>query len=73
MTHEILASTQGLVWKVLASAGTDVSAGDEILILEVMKMEIPITAPASGVISAVLVDEGAAVTEGQLVARLESR
>lgn len=58
----------GKVWKIEAKAGDMVAADDTILILESMKMEIPVDAPSHGLIAELLVSEGDAVVEGQTLA-----
>jgi len=68
----ILAEVAGKVLRVEAPVGTQVADGDTILLLECMKMEIPLTAPGSGSIAELLVGEGDSVAEGQAVATLES-
>jgi biotin carboxyl carrier protein len=60
----------GVVARVSAAAGSRVAEGDEIIIIEAMKMELPVLAPAAGAVSAVLVAVGELVSEGQIVARL---
>lgn len=60
----------GVVTRIAAAAGTRVAEGDEVVILEAMKMELPVPAPAAGVITAILVAEGDQVSEGQVLARL---
>jgi acetyl-CoA carboxylase biotin carboxyl carrier protein len=60
----------GVVTRIAAAAGTQVAEGDEVVILEAMKMELPVPAPAAGVITAILVAEGDQVSEGQVLARL---
>jgi len=65
------AHVPGSVWKVLASEGQRVSAGDPLVILESMKMEITVAAPANGVISRVVCREGQSVSAGQAVAMLQ--
>jgi acetyl-CoA carboxylase biotin carboxyl carrier protein len=65
MSHEIAAEMAANVWKVLVREGDAVAAADEVVILESMKMEIPLEAGIAGVVTQVLVTEGAAVVEGQ--------
>lgn len=60
----------GVVARVAASVGGRVAEGDEVIILEAMKMELPVLAPAAGTISAILVAEGETVGEGQAIATL---
>ena len=55
----------GTVWKIEVDVGASVAAGDVLLILESMKMEIPVEAPSAGVVEAIEVAEGQAVKEGQ--------
>jgi acetyl-CoA carboxylase biotin carboxyl carrier protein len=71
MSGEVRAHITGVVFQVIAQAGTRVAAGDPILILESMKMEIPVEAPRAGVVQSVPVAEGATVQEGDVVAVLE--
>lgn len=67
---EARTDVSGSVWKILAEVGQRVEAGDTIMLIESMKMEIPVTAEAAGTLARILVAEKAAVTEGQVVAVL---
>ena len=58
------------VWKVVVKPGDAVSAGDPLVILESMKMEIPVEAPEDGTVQKVAVEEGGVVQEGDLIARI---
>ena len=62
---KVQAEMVAAVWKVLVSDGTAVQEGDELLVLESMKMEIPITAPVSGTVRGLELNEGDVVQEGQ--------
>ena len=62
--------TGGSVWKVLTKPGERVEAGDTLFILEVMKMEVPYEAPASGEVVAVHIAEGDAIEEDQLAVEI---
>ena len=62
----------GNVWKIQVKPGDKVEAEGEIVILESMKMEIPVLAPKAGVIKEIRVNEGEAIGEGQLIAVLEA-
>ncbi len=62
----------GSVWKIVAEVGKRVEAGDTIMIIESMKMEIPVMAEEAGIIKKFLVAEKATVSEGQVVAVLET-
>jgi len=72
MRHEIRSSTSGIVWKVEVVQEQSVNRDQELIILEVMKMEIPITSPAQGVVTEILISEGASVLEGDVLAIIES-
>ena len=66
----IKAGVAGKVFKVDALPGQKVSAGDTLMILEAMKMEIPVVAPSAGTIATVDVQTGADVTVGQVLATM---
>jgi biotin carboxyl carrier protein len=59
------------VWKVLVTAGQQVGEGDTLVILESMKMEIPVEAPLAGTVTALNVEEGGVVQEGDVIATIE--
>lgn len=59
------------VWKILVAKGQEVREGEQLMILESMKMEIPVEAPAAGKISEIHCAEGDQVEEGQLLATLD--
>ena len=62
----------GNVWKIQTKPGDRIEAEGEIMILESMKMEIPVLSPKAGVIKEIKVSEGEAIGEGQLVAILDA-
>ena len=62
----------GSVWKIVTKVGDQVEEDDEIMILESMKMEIPVLAPEDGTIKKILVAEEDSVEENQVVAILEA-
>ena len=68
---EIKAAVPGNVWKILVNPGDKVKAGDKIMILEAMKMEIDIPAPKDGVIAHIAVRVNDSVQEGQVLATME--
>ncbi|MDR7280951.1 biotin/lipoyl-binding carrier protein [Catenuloplanes atrovinosus] len=68
MSEEIHAEMVANVWKVVASEGDTVAEGDTLVILESMKMEIPVVAEADGTLTRVAVHEGDVVQEGDLIA-----
>lgn len=66
----VTASVPGKVFKVEASVGQAVKAGDPIIILEAMKMEIPVVAPQDGTVASIDVAVGDAVESGDSLASL---
>ncbi|MDQ6710910.1 MAG: biotin/lipoyl-binding carrier protein [Candidatus Dormibacteraeota bacterium] len=68
---QIKAELAGNVWKVLVKDGQRVAADETLLILESMKMEIPVNAPKAGTVTRLSVKEGDPVQEGQRLADLE--
>ena len=68
---KVNASVPGKVLRVEASVGQSVKAGDNIVILESMKMEIPVVAPQDGTIASIDVSEGAAVENGDVLATMD--
>ncbi|HRI72264.1 MAG TPA: biotin/lipoyl-binding carrier protein [Polyangium sp.] len=71
MANFIKAHITGTVWKIEVKVGDSVDEGTTVVILESMKMEMPVEAEDSGTIKTVLVTEGQAVTEGQPLVELE--
>jgi len=61
----VLSPMAGQVMKIKVAVGASVSANQEVVVLEAMKMETPIYAPAAGTVQAISVKEGDAVAEGQ--------
>lgn len=68
---EITASMAGSVWKVLVKVGDELEEDQDIVILESMKMEIPIATDFDGVIKEIKVNEGEFVNEGDIIAVIE--
>lgn len=68
---EVESEVTGRVWKIITESGDKVSEGDTILILESMKMEIPVEAPCDGTLLEILLTEGDSVIEEQAVAIIE--
>ncbi len=69
---KILSEVPGTVWKIEARVGDQVVDGDVLLILESMKMEIPVQVTGAGTVAEILVSEGDFVGDGDAVAVLES-
>ncbi len=70
MAKVVKSEIAGNVWKVVVKDGATVRAGEEIVILESMKMEIPVESPAAGVCR-LSVTEGQAIAEGDVIATIE--
>jgi biotin carboxyl carrier protein len=68
MADEIRAEMVANVWKVVVTAGDTVNDGDTLVILESMKMEIPVIAESDGTVTELAVAEGDVVQEGDLIA-----
>ena len=68
---EVKAELVGNLWKIVVEVGQRVEEDDTLMILESMKMEIPITTPVSGTVTEIRVQEGEVVQEGQTVAVVE--
>jgi len=71
-TVEVLSPITGNVWKIVASAGDRVVEDQPLVIVESMKMEIPIPAPEDGIVDAIKVAEGDAISEGEVVVVLRT-
>lgn len=68
---QVKSEIAGSVWKIIAETGADLAADDVIVILESMKMEIPVVAPKGGKLTDIHVAEGDMIGEGQLIATLD--
>ena len=68
---DINSEMTGSVWKILVEPGQQVNDGDTVIIIEAMKMEIPVVAMDSGKVAEILVKENDMVEDGQVVIRLE--
>jgi acetyl-CoA carboxylase biotin carboxyl carrier protein len=71
MATEVRAHITGTVWKIETSVGAKVKEGDVLVILESMKMEMPIEAPCDGTVRDVKIKETEAVDEGKVVVILD--
>lgn len=69
--QEIRAPITGSMWKVLVAVGDAVTDGHELMLIESMKLEIPVEAEDDGVVTRIHVAEGDAVSEGQLLIELD--
>jgi acetyl-CoA carboxylase biotin carboxyl carrier protein len=71
MAVQVTAHITGTVWKVEVKVGDVVASEQTLLILESMKMEMPVEAPQSGRVSRIAVSEGQSVDEGDLLIELD--
>ena len=71
MAHIVKSPVGGSVWKIEVAMGDTVNAGDDIMILASMQTEVPVEVQASGMITAITVEEGDDVTEGDALATIE--
>ncbi|RDW19587.1 hypothetical protein CWR48_07650 [Oceanobacillus arenosus] len=69
--EEIRASMAGNIWKITVKPGDVVEEGQDVVILESMKMEIPIAAEDGGTVKELMVAEGDFVNEGDIIAIIE--
>jgi len=60
------------VWRIMVAVGDQVAPGDTVVILESMKMEIPVVCEAGGLITEIAVHEGEVIQEGDLIAVIDS-
>lgn len=67
----VVSPVTGTVWQVVAQVGQQLAAGADILLIESMKMEIPVSMPRAGRLVSLSVKPEDAVTEGQVVAEIE--
>ena len=68
MAEEVRAEMVANVWQVVVSQGDEVEEGDTLVILESMKMEIPVVTESGGTVSQLAVSEGDVVQDGDLIA-----
>jgi len=68
--EEITAPMPGSVFKVVCKEGDTVAEGDQLIILEAMKMEVPVKAPKAGTVASLLVAPGDAITSGQVLLKI---
>ncbi len=71
MSEDVKAHITGVVFQISTKPGDAVAAGDPVIVLESMKMEIPVEAPRAGTVREIKVAEGQTVQEGDTVAVIE--
>jgi biotin carboxyl carrier protein len=69
---EVKSEVTGTVWKIERQVGARVTTDDDLMILESMKMEIPVPAPAAGVVAEIRVAPEQPIAEGDVVAVIET-
>ena len=69
----LLSEISGSIWKINCKVGDVIEAGQEVLIIESMKMEIPVISNITGVVVSIFVDEGEMVNEDQKLIELDER
>ena len=71
MAVDVAAHITGTVWEIRVNVGDAVREEQVLVVLESMKMEMPVEAPDAGKVAAILVEKGQAVEEGEVLVRLE--
>jgi acetyl-CoA carboxylase biotin carboxyl carrier protein len=69
--NTIVTNMTGSVWRILVQAGDQIEKGQDVVILESMKMEIPIAAEASGKVKEIKINEGDFVSDGDVLIELD--
>ena len=69
---DVKSEMTGSVWKILVEVGQQVAEEETVLLIEAMKMEIPVIAPEAGVVAEIRVAEGDLVADGDVVMRLDA-
>ena len=68
---QVTAELTGNLWKLVVTEGQQVAADETLMIMESMKMEIPVTSPKAGKVTKIHVKEGQTVQEGELLAEVD--
>lgn len=71
MATDVAAHITGTVWEIRVGVGEQVSEGQVLVVLESMKMEMPVESPAGGKVASIAVSQGQAVEEGEVLLTLE--
>ena len=71
MAVDVAAHITGTVWEIRVNVGDEVQEEQVLVVLESMKMEMPVESPASGKVASILVAKGQAVEEGEVLVRLD--
>ena len=73
MSYQVLAPMAGSIWKIEVTEGDPVNETSVLIVMESMKMEVPVTAPVAGRVASIAVAEGASVQEDDLLLVLDSK
>ncbi len=71
MATNVEAHITGTVFSIETAVGSEISAGDVLVVIESMKMELPVEAPSGGKVAEIRVEEGQSVEEGEVLVTLE--
>jgi acetyl-CoA carboxylase biotin carboxyl carrier protein len=71
MSTQVVAHITGTVWEIRVAVGDAVQEGQTLIVLESMKMEMPIESPEAGKVSSISVSQGQAVEEGEVLLVLD--
>ena len=71
MSREVESEISGSVWSIDVTPGARVEAGDVLIVVESMKMEIPVEAPAAGRVAEIRVEQGQSIEEGDVLVVLD--
>ena len=66
--QKLTAGAAGKIWKIVLKEGTKVAKGEAVVVIEAMKMEIPVVSPIDGTVTGITVSEGDGIEAGQVVA-----
>jgi acetyl-CoA carboxylase biotin carboxyl carrier protein len=72
MAVDVCAHITGTVWKIQVAVGQRVSEDEPLVILESMKMEMPVEAPSGGTVASIVAEEGQPVDEGDVLLTLDA-
>ncbi len=68
---DVKSQISGTIWQILVEVGQQVNEEEDVIIMESMKMEIPVSAPLDGEVAEILVSQNQPVQEGQVLMRLK--
>ena len=71
--HQVVAAIAGTIWKITTTVGSTVAEDESVVIMESMKMEMPVETTRAGTVAEILVTEGQAVQEGQVLVVIDAK